>query len=731
MKPLPLKHARRRITAARDARGVPHVEADSWRSALYGLGYVHALDRPTQMLFARAMAGGHSAEQIADKPELVETDRFFRRAGLHLHLEREVKRLNDETFGHLTAYCEGVNDGMKEAGRSLPMWATGFRPRPWNQQAVMLIGNLLSFGGLAVSQQQSERLLLELIQTRVSDDRMRELFSPLLDDCDFELLRKIKISSQLSSDALELITDLPRLAGSNGWAVSPRRSASGGALIACDPHLEINRLPAIWYEAVLSWDNHYVMGATLPGCPLFAVARNENVGWGVTYAKVDTSDYFIEDCRPGGEHGWQYRRRNRWCDFQMREEAIHRKGAEGESLRIYYSDVGTIEGDLDEHGAGYYLAVDWSGHEEGAGQAIGAWLGVAASGSVREAMDVARECPHPSLTWLFADAEGHIGRQVNGWFPKRRRENHGLLPVPAWDPKNHWKGWLPANRLPRQYDPPEGFVSAANEPLQLPDGTLLVTQPVPDYRKRRIVERLEALDSATLEDMQHLQYDVVSVQARDLLEVFLPHLPEGEIKERLSAWDYSYPPDSREATLFTRLYNNVLMEMFGQSQDEGGIGWRRLLYLGTRVGYSTMILNCIDRMLHKDESTWWRHRDKGELIRRAAERLEGEQDEPWSKVNVFHFANRFFENRRVGRALGFHTPQMAMPGCHATPFQGHVLQVATRETTFAPSYHFVADMSTDEAWTNLPGGPSESRFSSFYKNDIPLWRSGAYKRLQV
>ena len=182
MKSLPLKHARRRISVARDENGVPHISATSWRGALYGLGYLHAIDRPTQLLFARAMASGRSAEQIADKPELLETDRLFRRVGLYLSLDREVDQLDDGTFDQLTAYCEGVNDGLKDAGRSWPMWATGFVPTPWTQQAVLLVGNLLSYGGLVVSQQENERILLELIQAGVEDDKMRELFSPLLDN---------------------------------------------------------------------------------------------------------------------------------------------------------------------------------------------------------------------------------------------------------------------------------------------------------------------------------------------------------------------------------------------------------------------------------------------------------------------------------------------------------------------------------------------------------------------
>ena len=82
------------------------------------------------------------------------------------------------------------------------------------------LGGVAIFGGLAVGQQQNERILLDLIHTRIDDVRLRELFSPHLDDADFELLRQVKISRQLSDEALEVLADLPRLAGSNAWAIS-------------------------------------------------------------------------------------------------------------------------------------------------------------------------------------------------------------------------------------------------------------------------------------------------------------------------------------------------------------------------------------------------------------------------------------------------------------------------------------------------------------------------------
>ena len=120
-----------------------------------------------------------------------------------------------------------------------------------------------------------------------------------------------------------------------------------------------------------------------------------------------------------------------------------------------------------------------------------------------------------------------------------------------------------------------------------------------------------------------------------------------------------------------------IVEVFGQdTEHQGGIGWRRMVYLSTRAGYSMMVVTCVDRLLQKENSLWWEGRDKGRLIRRAASRLVGQPDQPWAVTNAFRFTNRYIESQFVGRALGFHTSELPMPGCHATPFQGHLACVA-------------------------------------------------------
>lgn len=734
MEAITIRKARYDFTAERDSAGVPHVKAANWQAAVYAMGYLHALDRPTQIYFARTIAAGRAAERIASKPELVEMDIFLRRANLTHRLEEEVATLEPHVLDQLLWYCEGVNDGLSDGRRSLPMWVTGFEPGPWNPEAVLLLGNLLSFAGLAVGEQESEQTLLELIQLGVEDERIRELFAPYLDGIDFAPLREVHITKRLSDEALELLADLPRLAGSNAWAVSPARSATGSALLASDPHLEVNRLPAIWYEVVLDWsdessdEKHYAMGATLPGSPLMAVGRTSKVSWGVTYMAADTSDFFIEDCRPGGANGWQYRRGGLWRDFRVRREVIKRKGQSPLEIDVLENDLGTLTCTPDPDQRGSYTSVAWIGSREGSGKAIGKWLDLFTSTSTQAAMQVVRESPHPSLVWVLADSQGHIGLQASGWLPQRPPHMSGITPLPAWDESNHWQGVVPPELLPRQYDPAIGFVATANEEQYRSDGPPLHASHLPDYRLKRIVERLTELPQATVEDMQALQYDVLSTHARDLLPILLAHVDNGPLKQRLSEWDCRYTPDSTQATLFHNFYRHLLLEIFGQ---EAGIGWRRMLYLSTRMGYSKFLLTACDRALRKVTSSWWRDRDKAHMIRTAAKRAADEDDRPWSAINEFHFVNRFINLGSVGRLLGLRSPPIAMPGCHATPFQGHLLTTKTRESTFAPSYHFVTDMGTDTAWTNLPGGPSESAFSWYYQSDLERWKNGEYKRLAI
>ena len=338
---------------------------------------------------------------------------------------------------------------------------------------------------------------------------------------------------------------------------------------------------------------------------------------------ADTSDYFIEDCRPGGATGWQYRRGERWFDFQHRQEVIRRKGDEPIILDVYENEQGILSRTPDRpKGRGKYLSVAWIGEQADGGRAIGTWLDVIAAPQhgrgdgtrprlpasvarvgVRRLARATSACKPAAGCRSAAAATRASCRSPPG--TRKITGRAGCASI-----------CCRANTTRRSASSPAPTKSS----IAATDRRCTPTRQ-PDYRKRRIVERLTELPRATVEDMQNLQYDVLSLQARDLLPVLLALVDDCPLKEKLSAWDCRYTPASTEATLFQHFYRHVVLQIFGNEQ---GIGWRRMFYLCTRMGYSTMVLTAIDRTLRKVTSSWWRGRSKKALVQQAAELAQHE-----------------------------------------------------------------------------------------------------------
>ncbi|QGJ69053.1 Penicillin acylase family protein [Planctomycetales bacterium 10988] len=733
MKRLAFKNAQRPVKAYRDTSGTPHLYADSWKDALYGLGYLQALDRRTQLVFSRIIAEGRGSECIANHRALKQRDYLLRPLLFMSPPQEDLARLDEETVTQLESYCEGVTDGLREAGRSLPMWMVGLQPEEWSLQAIMMVGNLLNFAGLALGQQRNERRILDLARSGCAPEKIRDLYSPYYDDADFDLLNKLKSPNLLNDSAVEkVLAELPAFVASNAWAVSPQKSATGNALLASDPHLDIQRLPTVWYESVLHWKDQWLMGASLPGTPMFAVARTSQLAWGVTYSMGDSSDSFIEDCRVQGEKV-EYRRGDDWHPFEEKSEAFAHKKTEPETRSYLRNELGLLEGDPRKSGDGYYLNLAWSGYAGSLERSLSTWLKLPQMTTTETAMELVRDEIQPPLCWVFADQEGHIGYQVSGRFPVRGSSKAGLCPLPAWEEEHHWQGWLEPDKLPRLYDPPEGFICSANEDLNRPDLPTITTLPATNYRLHRLRDLLEETDQVRLEDCRHWQYDTISKQPKRLLPVLLESQPDSDLKAKLLAWDGNYSLESVEATLFEMFYKFLLIELFGRPSEDGrqGLGESRVRFLTTQAGYGLVLVRYFDQVLMQESSAWFTREEKQAAVARILDLLAHKHDiQPWGEVHQLTIRNAFISGK-LGGWLGLHRGPMPMFGNHATPFQAQLVFSGKKPATFAPSYHFVTDLAEREAWTNLPGGASENLFSPHYADDLKLWKVGTYKQLSA
>ena len=134
--------------------------------------------------------------------------------------------------------------------------------------------------------------------------------------------------------------------GSNAWAVGPKRSASGRALLLANPH-NLWSDQYIWHEAQLKSPEVNIYGAALVGWPFLVIAFNDHLGWTHTVNTHDGADlYRLTHVEGGG-----YRFDGEVLPFGRREKTLKVKSADGslreEKLLIRTSVHGPVVGQVD------------------------------------------------------------------------------------------------------------------------------------------------------------------------------------------------------------------------------------------------------------------------------------------------------------------------------------------------------------------------------------------------
>ena len=702
------------IQLYRDEFGVPHVEAATEEDLYWGMGFFHARDRGLQMLLFRVLGRGEACKHLEDSEEMLEVDRFFRRMNWR-NAAAALDELDDRTRTIVERYAAGVNAAL-EKKKPWELRLVGYDPPPWTPEDSLLLARMTGYLTLAQSQGEVELFLVEMAQAGVDEARLEEMFPGRLGGLDLELLRKVRLTERMVPEKVRWEVGAPRFMASNNWVVGGERTKSGSPILCNDPHLEVNRLPNVWQEMVLRAKKDWFIGATMPGMPAMLIGRTNELAWGATYAFMDATDSWIEDCKDG-----KCRRGEDWVEFEVREEVIERKKSPSETVRFYENEHGVLMGDPNE--AGLYLANRWSGAQTG-GTSLLAFADLFGAKTAEEGMaSIGRT--ESAFSWVFADREGNIGYQMSGLLPKRREGRSGLVPLPGWDPENDWRGFHAPDQLAREHNPERGYIVTANNDLNHLAQADPITVCMADYRARRIAELLEENDSLTVRDMERIHYDLHSLQADRFMEWLEPLLPESHNARVLREWDRRYALDSPGPTLFERFYTELLYEVFGRN-----LGKEVFEHVAGETGLFVDFYDALDRILGQADSTWFSGRSRDEVLSAALERaLEGSA-EPWAEHRRITLTNVFFGGKLPG-ILGFDRGPVRLPGGRATVSQGQVYRSAGRLTSFGPSIRMIMPMAQTCAYTNLLGGPSDRRFSPWYCSDLRRWITGEYKKLQA
>jgi penicillin amidase len=701
----------------RDEHGVPHVQAATEEDLYRGLGYCHAADRGMQMLLGRIVGEGRCSELLASSDQSLATDRLFRRLNLGGDAHREIDKLSEDDRRLFSAYCEGINEAF---GDRTPweLRLAGYRPTPWTPADSVLLSRMAGYVALAQSQGDMERLLVELVQAGVQRDHLDELFPDLLDGLDEELLRSVRLGNSFVEARWN-----PALApamASNNWAVCGGKTISGAAILSNDPHLEINRLPQIWYEVVLELGDRYCIAATMPGLPALLLGRNNDLAWGATYSFMDAVDSWIEDCRDGA-----YRRMTdggeSWEPFRVRTEVIKRKNKPDVSVTFHENAHGVLDGDPNE--PGLYLATHWSGGAESGAGSLSAMFRMLWATNVHEGMDLVGQI-ETAWNWVLGDRGGNIGYQMSGRMPRRRDGWNGLLPQPGWDPANDWRGFVPPDELPRTVNPDSGFIATANNDLNHLGQARPINLPMASYRAERIERLLEDRNDWDVQALGKMQLDVYSTQAERFMNVLRPLLPTSANGNLLRNWDCRYDAESKGASLFETFYRQLLVDVFGVV-----CGDQVMRFLIGETGVLADFFTNFDEVLLRDYSVWYRGEAREVVWTRVANRVLQGETQPWGARQQV-WMKHLLLGGRYPTWLGFDRGPLAVAGGRATISQGQIYKAGGRETSFAPSFRFVTALNEPVSRTALAGGPSDRRFSRWYVSDLDNWKAGRLKELK-
>src|ERR1700760_4280845 len=420
------------VTVRRDRWGVPHIQSSSVEDGLFAQGFVSAQDRLWAMDFYRRVVSGRLSEFAGE--ETLKTDRVMRTLGMRHAAEREEAGLDPELRALLERYCAGINAGAAAArARPLEFRLLGIEWEPWTPVDVLALGKLLAFG-LSTNWER------ELLRA----DMVRDLGAELTARLDPTYPRDNPIVDQTAWDGvgLPLVEQIDAVrrslglateaSGSNNWAVSGERSATGMPLIAGDPHLP-QSMPGLWYEIEVRIDDWFVRGASLPGLPGLYMGQTNDVAWTITNVMSDIQDLFIE--RVDGD---RYLFEDEWRPLATRTEEIVVKGrAEPATVEIRETHHGPIVNEALGADDAEPLALAWQTLREPT-----AFLGqvdLLQVGSGPELVAGLEGHTSPPSNMIWADRHGSIGYKLIGRLP-RRRGGGADLPKPGGSGGLEWEG---------------------------------------------------------------------------------------------------------------------------------------------------------------------------------------------------------------------------------------------------------------------------------------------------
>jgi penicillin G amidase len=735
-----------------DDRGVPHVYAATEEDAFRALGFVMARDRLFQMELQTRAAEGRLTEWIG--PRVLDADRRTRALGLRWAAERKLAAGKRNTMGYraINAYADGVNAWISSMRpRDLPMEyrLLGVTPDKWEPIYSLSFFSKMSLT-LAFNDATYNRLTAQAKVGRAAADALYPVNSPIQEPIQpngqraprFDVASIPAPGAPDSAAMLALRARESVLAalgglkanrngdalGSNNWAVSPKRSASGHALLAGDPHLELT-LPSVWYEMhVVVPEKLDVAGVGFPGVPGVIIGFNRDVAWTFTNTGSDVNDYYAEVV-DDAVHPTRYQVDGAWRPLEKRIESYRdQKGSVIRTDTLYFTHRGAMSRQM-----GKWMSMRWTAQEPS--DELSNFLKLGHARNATEWLNAMNGFVAPTQNGLVADRSGNIAIRSAGAYPVRPGDGRGDVVRDGSKSSSDWLGYLPSSKFPFAMNPDQGFLASANQQPVDPrvNSSFMGADWYSPWRAIRINELLRGDSAVTPDAMRRFQIDPGSARADAFVPVFLGAAAREDSAGRgdatlrraaalLAEWDRRYTMDNNRSVLFEMAMDELATRTWDElrpQRDKGSMAQALAL------PESQVLLE----LTHAPASEWWDDRLTPavvetrdaiirESLRAALEAVLKKHGNPagdgwkWSNVryaNIYHLA-------QIPALSALNLPVQGGPST-LSPSGGSGKEGA--------SWRMVVELGPEvRAWATYPGGQSGNPASPRYKDRLALWQRG-------
>jgi penicillin amidase len=722
-----------------DNNRIPHIFAENDHDLYYAQGYVTARDRLWQMDMQTRSASGRLSEIIG--PQALEVDSYHRRMGMVYGAENALRAMmkNPVTKLIITAYTEGVNNyihGLAPKDYPFEFKLLGYAPEDWqpiNSAFLMKLMSETLAGG-------SDQFAMTNNLKRFGAKDVNDLFPdyPFHEDpvippgtkWDFKPLPVPAPPAAFAAQQTANIKTRERIEGigSNNWAISGSKSATGYPILANDPHLNLT-FPSIWYQVQLSSPTVNVNGASLPGSPCVTIGYNQKISWGVTNVDADVLDWYQVKFKDNTKKEYWYN--NQWVPVKKRIEVIKVRGKPTVIDTVLYTNQGPVvyETDAkkpkdDRENIPVGDALRWIAHDESDDVMCFYLLNRAKNyNDYREALT---HFTAPAQNFIFASSDNDIAITPNGKFPLKYKDQ-GKFIMDGSDPANDWHGWIPADQNPTVKNPPRGFVSSANQSSTDPSYPYYINWRFGSYdRGKRINDLLSAMKKATVDSMRIMQTDNYSMRGHDALPALLKYIDpsklddsQKQVLEMLKKWDYHFSETSMGATLFYIWWDKFYDMTWNDEFD----------IKGTYLNFPSQ--DRTEKLLLTDPNSKWfdnintpAKETCADIVRNAfnatVEEMIQKHGKPgknweWGQVKDTHI-------NHLANLKGFGTGNFSAGGA------SNVINALRGGN--GPSWRMVVQMGpTVKGYGVFPGGESGNPGSFYYRDMFDTWKAGKLNEL--